>query len=201
MVIFPFVLHHEELVSASNASAIHCTNIGSQTAATKTIVDEQNDFLDQLLIEFDTDNNQQQSFPLRFDHMKFGRIEMVAEHFDNEIDSESSSESTGTIQATGPDGYRPNIERPLRIHFKLMDKTLKLKNDLEQWHHHNPLDTQSMLFKTKTIDPNLFEQNELVVRVLLQFYSNYYHYHYPTTMTVLSQRTRNRRKLLLKKIM
>nr|XP_046908366.1 uncharacterized protein LOC124489963 isoform X3 [Dermatophagoides farinae] len=216
----------EELVSASHATAIHCMNIGSQT--TIPFVDEHNDFLDQLLIEFDTQCNSGQSFPLRFDHIKFGRIEMVAEHLDNEMDdtstsSENTSSSsstdtesntfnsesshhqnqttfrssasssakhryrlarlmpfgyallgcdldeiyflgtgTGTIQATGPDGYRPHVERPLKIHFKLIDKTQKLKIDLEQWHHHNPLDAQTMLFKSKTIDPNLFEQNELV---------------------------------------
>ncbi|XP_027198165.2 mitochondrial calcium uniporter isoform X2 [Dermatophagoides pteronyssinus] len=265
----------EELVSASKISAIHCTNIGSKTIKqqpSSIFVDSNVDnFFDQLLIEFDTDinnDNNPQSIPLRFDHIKFGRIEMVTEHSndndeimmdDNTISSSSSSGSSGGESQSSTDSdstivnaeyihhpnhpnYHPNhqqqpsptaikqryrlahlmpfgyallgcdldeiyflgtgtgtvtipsttidpndndnkqqqqrfsktnIEKSLRIYFKLMDKTKNLKINMEQWHNQNPLDTQTMLLKQKTIDPNLFEQNELVVRLLLEFYTNY----------------------------
>ncbi|XP_027198166.2 mitochondrial calcium uniporter isoform X3 [Dermatophagoides pteronyssinus] len=254
----------EELVSASKISAIHCTNIGSKTIKqqpSSIFVDSNVDnFFDQLLIEFDTDinnDNNPQSIPLRFDHIKFGRIEMVTEHSndndeimmdDNTISSSSSSGSSGGESQSSTDSdstivnaeyihhpnhpnYHPNhqqqpsptaikqryrlahlmpfgyallgcdldeiyflgtgtgtvtipsttidpndndnkqqqqrfsktnIEKSLRIYFKLMDKTKNLKINMEQWHNQNPLDTQTMLLKQKTIDPNLFEQNELV---------------------------------------
>lgn len=181
----------EELVMATNETDIKifedCDSNGLKLK-----------LIDQFEIEFDPFTTPRPHPEL--DNIKFGHIEMVAEHNDTTNTTNTAfpishdklekvfcknryrlarlmpfgyallgckldevyfvGTGTGTIK-----NYQSIISKPLKISFKLFDKTKTLKSDIEIWHEKNPLDSQTMLFKTNTIDPDLFEQNELVVRV------------------------------------